>query len=197
MTITESGKVIDYDLALGYQASKKFLKYDIGRCLDIGSGDERIFRDHPNVKTCDLKPPADYVGDYLSIEFPEPFDSIWCCHVLEHQRNPGLFLEKIRRDVKLGGLVAITVPPYRTELVGGHIHLGNAGHLLYNMILAGFDCSKARVGVYSYNISVIVKMADAELPRLSMDVGDIEKLQRFFPFEVYQGMDGDFDSYNW
>ena len=182
---------------MGYQASKRFLKYDLGRCLDIGCGQLPIFRHRENVWTCDLQPPAYFVGDYLSLKFTEQFDSIWCSHVLEHQRNPGLFLEKIRNDVRPGGVVAITVPPYRTELVGGHIHLGNAGHLLYNMILAGFDCSKARVGVYGYNISVIVQRVDAVLPELSMDVGDIELLKQFFPFEVEQGMDGDFESHNW
>lgn len=189
-----SGKRIDYNLPNGYQAIKKFKEYDIGRCLDIGSGENSVI---DGAKTCDLLPTADYVGDYMGFEFDEPFDSIWCCHVLEHQRNVGFFLEKIRRDVKVGGVVAITVPPYRTDLVGGHIHLGNAGHLLYNMILAGFDCSEAMVGEYGYNISVVVKRKDAQLPQLKMDVGDIETLQAFFPLPVKQGMSGEISGINW
>jgi SAM-dependent methyltransferase len=186
-------QVVD-GLPLGYQAIKKFLEYDLGRCLDIGCGQKKVFK---NAQTCDLAPPADYVGDYLKFEFEKPFDSIWCCHVLEHQRNPGLFLEKIRRDVVPGGVVAITVPPYRDELVGGHIHLGNEGHLIYNMVLAGFDCSRARIGVYGYNISVIVQRVDAELPELAMDIGDLERLAKFFPFVVRQGMNGAGGSINW
>lgn len=161
-------------------------------CLDIGSGPETFIE---GAKTCDLGP-SDFRGDYLSFEF-EPFDAIWCCHTLEHTRNPGLFLEKIRRDVKPGGVVAITVPPYRHEVAGGHIHLGNEFHLIYNMVLAGFNCAKARVGVYAYNISVIVQREDTDLPNLAMDEGDIARLARFFPWRIEQGMDGRLGSVSW
>lgn len=169
------------------------MQYKWERCLDIGCGPEPYIE---RAETCDLTHKATYQGDYLSFEF-EPFDAIWCSHTLEHTRNPGLFLDKIRRDVKPGGVVAITVPPYRTEMAGGHIHLGNEFHLVYNMVLAGFDCSRARVGLYGYNISVIVKRVDAELPPLTMDKGDVKRLAPFFPWPVKDGGDGRLGPVNW
>jgi protein-L-isoaspartate O-methyltransferase len=37
----------------------------------------------------------DYTDDYLTLDFKEKFDVIWCSHVLEHIRNPATFLDKI------------------------------------------------------------------------------------------------------
>jgi hypothetical protein len=53
--------------------------------------------------------------------------------------------------------------------------------LLYNLILVGFDCSKASVGSYDYDLSVIVRKTRAEFPvDLHFDEGDIDKLAAFF-----------------
>ena len=69
--------------------------------------------------------------------------------------------------------------------------LRNAGVLLYNLILAGFDCSKASVGSYDYDLSVIVRKTRAEFPvDLHFDEGDIDKLAAFFPVPVHQAFDG-------
>lgn len=126
-----------------------------------------------------------------------PFDAIWCCHVLEHQRNVGAFLEKCFADLKDGGWLAVTVPPRKDEIVGGHLTLWNAGLLLYNLILAGFDCSGASVKTYGYNVSVIVRKRRANLPALKMDCGDIESLAEFFPMPVEQGFSGLIGGINW
>ena len=162
------------------------------RLLDIGCGDgehAKGFRKVFDVTTLDLKPEADIIGDYLSVEIPK-MDCIWASHVLEHQRNPGLFLDKVFKDLRPGGLLAITVPPRKDEIVGGHVTLWNAGLLLYNLVLAGFDCSRASLYVQEYDISVLVKKKEASLPTLKRDSGDIEKLANFFPFEVHHGFDG-------
>jgi hypothetical protein len=59
--------------------------------------------------------------------------------------------------------------------------LWNLGVLLYNLILVGFDCSKASVGSYDYDLSVIVRKTRAEFPvDLHFDEGDIDKLAAFF-----------------
>ena len=80
---------------------------------------------------------------------------------------------------------------------GGHLSLWNAGLLLYNLILAGFDCRSAAVKTYDYNVSVIVRKKAAPLPELTYDFGDIEKLSQFFPFEAKHGFDGNIESINW
>lgn len=171
------------------------------RVLDVGAG----LGAHANamratglhVVTCDPHYPADCQQPYLDAVFPEPFDGLWASHVLEHQQDVGATLRKMRKDVRPGGLVAVSVPPLKHNIVGGHLTLWNAGLLLYNMIMAGFDCRQARVASYGYNISVLVNRVDAELPGLAHDNGDIERLAEFFPLPVKQGFDGRIGAVNW
>lgn len=172
-----------------------------GRVLDIGSGDGEhaaAFRAAGfDVTAISLREPADVVMDYVQYQPDALFDGIWASHVLEHQRNLGAFLEKCKRDLRPSGWLAVTVPPMKSEVVGGHVALFNAGILLYHLILAGFDCSQAMVKTYGYNVSVIVRNVDATLPRLEMDCGDIERLAPFFPMPVAQGFDGSIAAINW
>ncbi len=160
-----------------------------GLALDIGSGEghqavELINRGF-TVTTCDLGP-SDYQGEFLSQRFPCQYDLVWCCHTLEHQRNPGLFLDRIWMLTLEGGQVAITVPPLKHQIVGGHVSLWNAGLLLYHLVLAGFDCSRAWVKTVDYDISVIVKKGErTDLAGLKHDYGDLIKLKRYFPFDFH------------
>lgn len=151
-----------------------------------------------SVTTISLAPCADFVGDFMKWPSKQcDFDAVWACHVLEHQPNPGIFLQECRRRLKPGGLLFVTVPPMKHAIVGGHVTLWNAGLLLYQLILAGFDCSKARVGTYGYNISVIVPNDATDLPELAYDDGDIERLARFFPVPVVHGFDGEMPNIGW
>lgn len=174
------------ELALGVCSGLEF-----SSVLDIGSGSgvqASHFRSlNKRVTTINLEPPADYVGDYLDIDVPQ-HDLVWACHVLEHQPNPNLFLKKCFADC--GQWFCVTVPPLKHEIVGGHLTLWNAGLLIYNMIIAGWNCRYARIMQYGYNISVIVEKKEAILPKLRMDQGDIEILSGYFPFEVRQEFDG-------
>lgn len=169
----------------------------LGSILDIGAGKTQYHAKFlkamgGKVTTIDFNHKVDISADYLEYDFGNTkFDTIWCSHVLEHQLNPHHFLIKIFNDLKDGGKLAITVPPLKTELVGGHINLFTPAMLVYRLILAGFDCSKARVSEYGYNISVLVDKKQANLPKdLTFDHGDIEKLAHFFPGLVYQGFEG-------
>ena len=124
--------------------------------------------------------------------------AVWISHVLEHMPDPHQFLTNIFELIDDDGYLAVTVPPLKHNIVGGHVNLFNEGMLLYRLILAGFDCRDARVGVYGYNISVIVKKKKAELPDdLHMDRGDIEKLAEFFPFDAKQNFNGQTGPINW
>lgn len=176
------------------------LRRDFRTVLDIGSGDgsyaNALRAAGKTVSTVNLHAPADHVGDYMGVLF-FPLDAIWCSHVLEHQPNVGLFLRKCYRELKPNGWLAITVPPMKPEIVGGHLTLWNAGLLLYNLILAGFDCSQASVKTYGYNVSVIVSKQPAFIPELKMDFGDIEALAHCFPVPVCNGFDGNITEVNW
>jgi len=145
----------------------------------------------------DIEPRPDMVGDFLALEMPGPFDVVWASHVLEHQRNPGLFLDKVFRDTREGGLVAVTVPPLKHEIVGGHLSLWNAGLLLYHLVLAGFDCREASVKEYGYNVSVVVEKRAAALPPLVSGDPDIERLAQFFPVPVWHGFHGRLEAVRW
>lgn len=185
---------------LSDQALGRFIALRPKRVLDIGSGTGEhaaAMREAGlNVTTIDLGNDADLRGDYLLIDAGK-FDGIWCSHVLEHCLNVNAFLVKMRHDLEPDGILAITVPPLRYRLVGGHINLFTEGTLVYNLVLAGFDCSKASVGVYGYNLSVVVRNNAAQLPTLFYDKGDIELLYQYFPWYVEQGIGSKLGSVRW
>lgn len=122
-------------------------------------------------------------GDFNTLDFDDTYDCVWASHVLEHQVNPDAFLKKIVSLVKEGGVVAITVPPFKHEIVGGHVSLWNAGLLLYRLVLAGINCSDAAVLAYGYNISVIVKKKSIPAGELDVefDCGDIRRIRKYLP----------------
>lgn len=125
------------------------------------------------------------IGDFNEYCFEETFDCVWCCHVLEHQPNPNLFLKKVHSILKEDGVLCITVPPAKQKIVGGHVTLWNAGLLLYNLVIAGFDCSEAEVMRYGYNISVIVKNKTIDVSKeLSFDAGDIRIIRPYLPKSI-------------
>lgn len=179
---------INGDLAL-----EKLLSLPFSTVLDLGAGEgfhSKIFREKGKIVTS-----ITYENDFMTHE--GKYDCIWACHVLEHQPNPNLFLKKCFEDLNENGFLAVTVPPMKNEIVGGHVTLWNAGLLLYQLILAGFNCVRASVKTYGYNISVIVKKDPIELPKLKMDFGDIETLNQFFPMLVYNGFNGEIKELNW
>lgn len=183
---------------------KRAKELELECILDIGAGEKAPHANAMraaglNVKTNDILM-SDYQGFYNELDFFRKFDGIWASHVLEHQRNVGTFLDKIHWDLKEGGLLAITVPPRKEHIVGGHLTLWNAGLLLYNLILAGFDCSEASVATYHYNVSVVVqKKTILDMPELYYDDGDVDLLAKYFPtgMGAQQGFDGFVVCHNW
>ncbi|MER8563822.1 class I SAM-dependent methyltransferase [Mesorhizobium sp. M1204] len=196
----------------GSQALSRLLQYpQVLKILDVGSGAGEhaalIRATGRSAFMVDLAPPADHVGDFMEWRRGHhEFDAVWVCHVLEHQPNPNAFLRACLDRLRPGGLIVATVPPMKNQIVGGHVTLWNAGLLLYQLILAGFDCRRARVGTYAdgpgcpvYNISVVATAPGLpiHLPPLRMDAGDIERLAELFPCPVRQGFDGRLPDINW
>lgn len=144
------------------------------------------------------------VGDFNTLQLDRRWDLVWCSHVLEHQLDPHRFLCKLHAATREGGILAITVPPAKSEIVGGHVSLWNAGLLLYRLVLAGFDCRQARVRRYGYNISVLLEKRSIELPELAFDCGDLRRLKAFLPAALAwrsnaldDPFDGEIDRLNW
>lgn len=178
------------------EALEKLLSFPFTTVLDLGAGEGQhslILEDAGKEVTA-----IQYEdGDYLKQEFNH-FDCIWASHVLEHQPNPNIFLKKCFGDLKEEGILAITVPPLKHDIVGGHVNLYNAGILLYQLILAGFNCAKASVKTYGYNISVLVRKNPVALPTLKYDYGDIQKLSHLFPVPIkMDSFNGQIDEVNW
>ena len=199
------------DLFAGYTLQVLIDNFHFSTILDVGSGEGKhsdvLIKNGKKVTAVDFgksiyfnKRGQDYdrvSGDYFKMQFDQKFDAIWASHVLEHQPNPNLFLQKIFNDLKTGGYLAVTVPPLKHELVGGHVTLWNAGLLLYQLILAGFDCSQAHVRTYDYNISVIIQKKSIDIPELHYDSGDINRLYSFFPSKIKETSCGLIDKLNW
>ena len=221
--INKDGEYISGHIALEYVCNnilKKDKKYKI---LDIGASlsepATNIFRSCGyNVDTCDFYPKATFKGNYNELDIKEKYDVIWCSHTLEHQINVNFFLKKINSNLKEGGYLVVTVPPLKHVICGGHVTLWNAGLLIYNLILANFDCLDVMIKSYSANmnstknqanISAIVKKKYIELPTLCYDSHDLKggknSLDRFFPKELQHAginnrvhrFNGDIKELNW
>jgi hypothetical protein len=139
-------------------------QYQFQTVLDIGSHEQRIsriFRHLGKTVTCvEISPgyEADYKSDYLDVAFPKQFDAIWCSQTYEHQRNPGIFLDKIFDDLKEGGVLALTVPWHITHSVCfGHVNCTSPLMLIYHLVNAGFDCSEIALKVYNSNIGILLR----------------------------------------
>lgn len=182
--------------------------------LDIGSGagkQAEIFSKHnKKVTAVDLGNSAYYAKNsfstietnFFDYDTENTFDLVWGSHILEHQLNVGLFIQKAYQHVKEKGLLALTVPPLKPSIVGGHLTFWNMGLIFYNLVINGIDCSNAHGLQYGYNISVIVdvdknSVIDIDSLNLSYDVGDLEKLSKYFPFEAKQGFNGNLTRFNW
>jgi SAM-dependent methyltransferase len=187
--------VLDIGSGQGLQAGVLLRYGKTVTALDYGKSPYYQWRD-PAIKTV--------IGDFNAIEFEEPFDCVWASHVLEHQPNPNLFLKRIHAATKEGGVVAITVPPLKHQIVGGHLSLWNGGMLLYHMVLAGFDCREASILQYGYNISIILRKRSIPFPNIVYDMGDIRTIRPHLPqnlqFQPNQNDDpfnGDIQRLNW
>jgi len=195
--------------------AKVFTEYEFQSVLDIGSGwgaAARCFaflgKDLHTVEMVTGR--SDGIstgGDYVQTPPLGPFDLVWASHVLEHQRNVGAFLDKVFTDTRDGGLVAITIPSALSPMIIGHPTIMTPLHLIYHLILAGFDCREARIKNYDWQFSVLVQkrpngirrsnIAATHYPQDSPDY--YSNLLTWFPVEVPPSGDmwGEVDAVNW
>ena len=144
-----------------------------GHCLDLGCGNGIYYRQlvqsgvFDKVTGMDLDPASkDRIGDdfisanFVTYEFDQPLDAIWCAHVLEHLRNPGEFIDKIRASLRPGGVLCLSVPPFRQRITVGHVTQWTPGLLLLNLAKAGFDCSDIKIRQQGYNIAAVLVNRD-------------------------------------
>lgn len=175
---------------------------DFNTVLDVGCGDgfhsKKFIEAGKIVTSTDIGNfyPNTVRGFYEELEF-QPHDLTWASHVLEHQLNINNFLKKLRKDTKPGGFTCVTVPPLKHQIVGGHVSLWNAGLIMYNLVLAGFNCKNAHIKSYNYNITVVAQADEFELPTLNYDSGDITRLKPWLPDFCEERFDGHILDWNW
>lgn len=193
--------------------AKLFTEYDFISVLDIGSGSGIFAKSFgflgKEVTTIDVirEYSADFGGDYVTLPRNRQYDLVWCSHILEHQRNVGAFLDRLFDDLREGGIAAVSVPSALSPMIIGHPNIFTPMHLIYNLVLAGFDCRNARVKIYDWNLTVIVEKKPNGIARSNiatthypLDAPNYHpRLLDFFPVEIadHGHCWGEVDSINW
>jgi len=118
--------------------------------LDIGSGDgiqAQVMR-HAGLKVSELdkyNKNTEYQVDFISYNFDRKFDVIFCSHVIEHQRNVGLFLDKIYDLLSENGVLLISAPKHKAELlIEGHLNCFFTTYFIQHLTHAGFDIENGK-----------------------------------------------------
>tara|TARA_B100000035_G_scaffold145271_1_gene123692 strand:- start:5722 stop:6591 length:870 start_codon:yes stop_codon:yes gene_type:complete len=146
---------------LSYKHSKKRIKVlDIGGAL--GKHCEIMRKYGFSVDLIDkYEKDAELVGDFNHYNFKKKYDMIHCSHVIEHQRNQGLFLDKIYDLLKDNGDLVISGPKHPAErFVEGHIASTILPVFLQILIYSGFDCKNGKLmSIAGIENSFIVKKA--------------------------------------
>lgn len=89
---------------------------------------------------------SEFSCDFMDHNFKSKYDMILCSHVLEHQRNPGIFLDKIYDLLTDDGHLIISGPKHPAErFVEGHISTTILPVFLQMLIYAGFNCKKGKM----------------------------------------------------
>lgn len=162
--VTHGGDTLDQEILYSHLTLFKFLREDFSSVLDIGSHAGNVSNVlrflGKQVINCEIAPGYDatYKADYLDVRLSAPVEAIWCSQVLEHQRNVGVFLDKVFDDLVDDGLLGLTVPmQLDMDLSFGHCNLFSPIIVIYQLVLAGFDCSAIRLKVYSGDICGLLR----------------------------------------
>jgi len=189
------------------------LTYEWSTVLDIGAGSGWVSRHFaeqarqpcatfllqpdPNGRVVDLgRQPIDRMAAIADGRF----DAIWAAHVLEHTHNTGLALSEMRRVLRPQGWLFLSVPPFKDNVVGGHVNVGwNLGLLAYVLAVHGFDARNGAFVRHGYNLAAFVRRCEEPAVELAYDRNDLERLAPYLPatFAIRQGIDGDVPAINW
>ena len=159
-------------------------------CLDIGSGEgvhTAILR-HAGLEVFQVdkySTTSEYKVDFIEHKFDRKFDVVFCSHVIEHQRNVGLFLDKIFDILSDDGVLIISAPKEDHNLIEGHLNSFIFPLFLQQMIHAGFDCKNGKFLSAMENSFIVSKAKDYKLDeRLENGYQWTEKHQNRSPIEL-------------
>lgn len=151
-------------------------------CIDFGTS---VYAKNSSYQNLSIRH-----GDFNAMDISEKYDVVWASHVLEHQRNIGLFIDKLISCCNKNGKVIITVPVPHRRVLGGHLSLWSPGLLIYNVVMAGIDLSESIVLKGREEYSLVFSPKRVELPGcITFDKGDIKKLAPLLPSFINEGAD--------
>ena len=159
-------------------------------CLDIGSGEgvhTSILR-HAGLEVFQVdkySTISEYKVDFIEHKFDRKFDVVFCSHVIEHQRNVGLFLDKIFDILSDDGVLIISAPKEDHNLIEGHLNSFIFPLFLQQMIHAGFDCKDGKFLSTIENSFIVSKADNFDMSeRLENGYQWTEKHQNRSPIEL-------------
>ena len=134
-------------------------------------------------KTIDIKNFSEEINQL--IKFDRKFDVVFCSHVIEHQRNVGLFLDKIFDILSDDGVLIISAPKEDHNLIEGHLNSFIFPLFLQQMIHAGFDCKDGKFLSTIENSFIVSKADNFDMSeRLENGYQWTEKHQNRSPIEL-------------
>ena len=164
-------------------------------CLDIGSGEgvhTAILR-HAGLEVFQVdkySTTSEYKVDFIEHKFDRKFDVVFCSHVIEHQRNVGLFLDKIFDILSDDGVLIISAPKEDHNLIEGHLNSFIFPLFLQQMIHAGFDCKDGKFLSTIENSFIVSKADNFDMSeRLENGYQWTEKHQNRSPIELKTSSD--------
>ena len=159
-------------------------------CLDIGSGEgvhTSILR-HAGLEVFQVdkySTTSEYKVDFIEHKFDRKFDVVFCSHVIEHQRNVGLFLDKIFDILSDDGVLIISAPKEDHNLIEGHLNSFIFPLFLQQMIHAGFDCKDGKFLSTIENSFIVSKADNFDMSeRLENGYQWLQKHQNRSPIEL-------------
>lgn len=146
------------DIGFGRGSASLFFALN-GKQVDaISVGEQWIRQCEPILERVGIQP------RYCSLEKYETenrYDAIWMSHILEHTCNPGYLLQKAASLLRPDGWLMICVPPFKHEVVRGHVSVGwNVGTLMYNLLVNGFNIKKGHFIKHGYNVCSFVQKSE-------------------------------------
>jgi len=174
--------VLDVGSGGGHHAKEFTLNNAQVTCIDFGTSVYATKEDaQKNIHVINI--------NFLEWKPDRRYELVWASHVLEHQQNVGLFIEKLVACSMESGYIAITVPFPHRRLYGGHLTMWTPGLLAYNIALCGIDLSKSQLFYGFREFTIIFKPIKVTLPPLTFDSGDITKIKKYLPSEFIENGD--------